>query len=149
MKIEDELKTNRFKNEQHKAILNIYFTSYWFKTLVTSALKPFGITPEQFNVMRILKGSEETPLCVKSIAERMIERNSNVSRIIDKLESKAYIKKSNSEKDRREVTISLSSSGNEVLQNINQIIDSLQENSIHLEEHEAKELNQLLDKMRD
>jgi DNA-binding MarR family transcriptional regulator len=131
VKIEDELQTNKFRSEQHKAALNVLFTAYKLHTVVVQVLKPFGLTAEQYNVMRILKGSAPKPLCVKEIAERLIERSSNVPRILDRLQAKEYITRTRSENDGRETLIELTQA------------------AVKLTEIEARLLNDLLDKSRE
>ena len=68
MKLQDAIKTEKFKNERHKATLNLLYTAYWYKTHVSTTLKLSGLNTEQFNVLRILKGKNPEPMCVKDIA---------------------------------------------------------------------------------
>ena len=83
-----------------KAGLNILYTAWWLKTVTSKELKEFGLTHEQYNVLRILKGRHPEQLCVKNIACRMIEKNSNVPRIIDRLELKKLVKRATSAEDK-------------------------------------------------
>jgi DNA-binding MarR family transcriptional regulator len=85
VKLEQAIQSNKFKNEMHKASLNILYTAWWLKTQMSKVLKEFGLTHEQYNVLRILKGKYPEQLCVKDISCRMIEKSSNVPRIIDRL----------------------------------------------------------------
>ena len=101
MKLEMALKTNKFKNESHKAGLNILYTAWWLKTMSSAELKKFGLTHEQYNVLRILKGKHPEQMCVKDIACRVIEKNSNVPRIVDRLEIKKLVKRTQSTTDGR------------------------------------------------
>src|ERR1700679_1785464 len=105
MKIEEALQTSRFRDEQHKATLNLLYTVYWIRTNLSTAMKGNGLTLEQFNVMRILKGKHPEPLCVKDIAGRLIEKSSNVPRILDKLILKKLVKKGVSKADKRETLV--------------------------------------------
>lgn len=148
MKIEEELQTKKFQSEQHKAALNIMFSAYLIHSSVAAALKPFEITAEQFNVMRILKGSKAKPLCVREIAGRMIERSSNVPRIVDRLEAKGLAIRSRSASDGRETLIELTDSGLAKLEQINTEVGQLDSKAVNLTEAEARLLNELLDKSR-
>jgi hypothetical protein len=93
MKLEQAIQTSRFYSEKHKAVLNILYTAWLLKTTISQELKPFGISHEQYNVLRILKGSAPTAMRVKDIACRMIEKSSNIPRIIDKLEETKLVKR--------------------------------------------------------
>ena len=88
VKLEIAIQSTKFKNEVHKAGLNILYTAWWLKTITVKELKEFGLTHEQYNVLRILKGKYPDQMCVRDIASRMIEKSSNVPRIIDRLELK-------------------------------------------------------------
>ena len=149
MKIEDALKTKKFKSDQHKAMLNIMFTASWLRGKVVGKLKHYGISQEQYNVLRILRGSYPTPLCAKDITDRMIDKNSNTTRIIDKLITKGFINKWRNEVDRREVSISITEAGLEILKEIDkeEIIDT--PNYLNLSDAEAALLSALLDKLRE
>ena len=149
MKIEDELQTKNFRNEQHKAALNLMFTSYRLKSEVTKALKPFGLTSAQYNVMRILKGSSPQAMCVKQIGQRMIEPSSNVPRILDRLELKKYVTRMRSESDGRETLIELTPEGAELLKKVSETVTQMDGSHVNLTDSEARLLNDLLDKSRE
>ena len=82
MKLEEAIKSTKFKSEVHKAVLHILYTAWWLKSVGAKELKEFGLTHEQYNVLRILKGKHPEQMCVRDIASRMIEKSSNVPRII-------------------------------------------------------------------
>lgn len=149
MKIEDELQTKNFSSEQHKAALNLMFTAYKLHSDFARLLKPFGLTAEQYNVMRILKGSAPRPLCVKEIADRMIERSSNVPRILDRLQAKNYITRTRSENDGRETLIGLTEDGLAALQEAIRGMGDADSTAVKLTDSEARLLNELLDKSRE
>jgi DNA-binding MarR family transcriptional regulator len=149
MKIEEALKTNKFKSDQHRAMLNIMFTASWLRGKVVSKLKCYGISQEQYNVLRILRGSHPTPLCAKDITDRMIDKNSNTTRIMDKLITKEYINKLRGEIDRREVNISITESGLELLKEIDKVEAIDNPNYLNLSDAESGLLSALLDKMRE
>jgi len=148
MKLEDALKTTRFKDAKHKASLNILYTSYWLKNHFSLAIKGHGITMEQFNVMRILKGKYPEQMCIKDIGSRMIEKSSNVPRIIDKLVLKKLVKRAVSKEDKRETLVALTDKGIAQLNEANTLIDALSERIMGLDDNDALILNDVLDKMR-
>ena len=147
VKIEDEIKTRGFRNEYHKLHVNVIFSAWWLKTRLSASLKTFGLTPEQFNVLRIVRGQKEM-LCVKDITSRMLERNSNTTRIIDKLQAKGLVERHASSNDRREIRIHLTEKGSALLSEIDAHWDRQDPVSLPLSEPEAKTLNNLLDRMR-
>ena len=148
MRIEEALQTSKFIDGQHKATLNLLYTSYWLKTLFSNAMKEHAITMEQFNVMRILKGKHPEQMCVKDIAGRMIEKSSNVPRILDKLLLKKLVKRTTSKSDKRETLISLTDKGMKLLNEANASLAAVSEQFIGINESEAGQLNDLLEKMR-
>ena len=149
MKLEQAIQSTRFKNEVHKAGLNILYTAWWLKTVMSRELKEFGLTHEQYNVLRILKGKHPELICVKDIACRMIDKNSNVPRIIDRLEIKKLVKRATSEADKRETVISLTQSGIAVLEASTQRINAIFDEVMVINEAEAASINQLLERVRE
>ena len=136
---------SKFTNNRIKALLNILYTANWITSIQNDFFKSYGISPQQYNILRILKGANE-PLNVKVIKDRMIERSPNATRLMDKLCSKNYIKRLPSEQDRRVVKISITEKGNELLESIpNNFNKELLKN---LNEDDAEQLSHLLDKMR-
>lgn len=132
----------------HKAGLNILYTAWWLKTVISKELKEFGLTHEQYNVMRILKGKHPEQMCVKDIACRMIEKNSNVPRIIDRLELKKLVRRATSELDKRETVITLTQSGIAILQASTLVLTKVWDQHLTICDTDAAALNQLLEKVR-
>ena len=85
MKRDEELKQTTFKNEFHKSIINIVYTSGWLSTILTQRLKPYDISIQQFNILRILRGQHPKPATIQLIQERMLDKMSNASRLVEKL----------------------------------------------------------------
>lgn len=148
MKLEEALKTANFRNERHKVLLNIIYTAYWLKSTNSTLLKNIGLTVEQFNVMRILKGKHPQPVCIRDIASRMIEKNSNVPRIIDRLVTKGIVVRQTSETDKRETLVSLTEDGMRQLLEANKLTDPVSDSLIGITTEEAVLLNELLEKLR-
>lgn len=148
MKLEDVLKTSKFNDEVHKATLNILYTSYWMRDNMSAVMKDIGITSEQFNILRILKGKHPEAMCVKDIAGRMIEKSSNVPRILDRLVAKELVMRTTSKEDKRETIISLTETGMKTLQTANEALVEINRKTIGITNEEAAVLNQLLEKLR-
>ncbi len=148
MTLEQVLKSNKFRNEVHKAGLNILYTAWWLKTLMSKELKEYGLTHEQYNVLRILNGKYPEQICVGEIACRMIEKNSNVPRIIDRLEAKKMVKRLTSNADKRETVIVLTQAGINVLQHSTDRINDKMDESVSISEKKAALLNDVLEEIR-
>ncbi|RXK83584.1 MarR family winged helix-turn-helix transcriptional regulator [Filimonas effusa] len=149
MKLETAIQTRGFKNQKVKAVLNIMYTAYQVRCSVSDALKGYGLTPEQYNVLRILKGKHPEQMCVRDIAGRMLERSSNVPRIIDRLEVKKLVKRNTSAEDKRETKITLTLAGINMLDTVNEVMENVNESSCKLNDDELEQLNDLLDRFRD
>lgn len=140
----EEIKS-KFENNRVKALLNILFTASWINNHQNEFFKSFGISPQQYNILRILKGAN-TALNVQTIKDRMIERSPNTTRLMDKLCSKNLIERIPSQEDRRVVKIAITEEGVSLLEEIpNNFNKSLLKN---ISEDDAKQLSDLLDKMR-
>jgi len=149
VKLEEAIKSNKFKNEVHKAGLNILYTAWWLKTMISKELKEYGLTHEQYNVLRILKGRHPEQMCVKDIACRTIEKNSNVPRIIDRLELKKFVRRSASKNDKRETAIVLTAAGINILEIATAKVNKAFESVVVMDEPSANTLNKLLEKIRE
>lgn len=148
MKLQEAIKTEKFRNGRHMAMLNILYTAYWLKTHNNAALKNYDLTSEQYNVLRILKGKHPEPMCVKDIGSRMLEKSSNVPRIIDRLVAKNFVERSNSQEDKRETIITVTEVGLKILEQSTKALDKVAEKIIGLDDAEALELNEQLEKFR-
>jgi len=148
MKIEDEIKQKQFKSEGHKAIVNLIFTYNWLIKNQVEVLKPYGITLQQFNILRILRGQYPKPSTIKLMKERMLDRMSDCSRIVEKLRAKKLVERHLCEKDRRNVDVLITKKGLNLLKKLDKIFDKPDENLISLNDRELKTLNKLLDKSR-
>ena len=148
MKIEDEIKQSKFHSEYQKLAINILFTNQWLTTNTTKILKPFGISPQQYNVLRILKGQSPNAISVSNIMDRMIDKMSNTSRLVEKLRQKELIERVTCEKDRRQVDVKITKKGLELLEKVKTEMNAFKTISDNLSEKEANTINNLLDKMR-
>jgi DNA-binding MarR family transcriptional regulator len=148
MKIEDEIKQKQFKSEYQKAVINILFTSSWLNAANTKALRPYDITPQQFNILRILRGQFPNPATVSILQERMLDRMSNASRLVDKLKLKKLVERKECKKDRRQVDIVITEKGLTLLKDIDLSIKNFENILDEITPKEAEELNRILDKIR-
>jgi DNA-binding MarR family transcriptional regulator len=149
MRLEDEIKQVKpFRNERQRAMVNIMFTSGWVEDRLREFMKPFGLTQQQFNVLRILRGSEPDPLSTSCIRDRMIDRMSDASRIVDRLVKKGLVNRVQCPRDRRLVEVRISEQGLELLQRIDTQQEFMHSNIGNLSESEMQQLNSLLDKLR-
>ena len=136
---------SKFPNNRVKAMLNIVYTANWISSQQNQLFKPYDISPQQYNVLRILKGAKKA-LKVQTIKERMIERSPNATRLMDKLCAKELIEREHCPDDRRVVFISITKKGLDLVNDISKNIKSnLLEN---ISEDEARQLSDLLDKIR-
>lgn len=148
MRIEDEIKQGKFENEYHRVAINLLFTSSWLYNLNAGLLKPHGLTPEQYNVLRILRGSHPKKLMLGEITNRMIDRGSNATRLVEKLRLKGLLTRDIPEKNRRQVEISITAKGLALLKNIDSETEFWSDIFKNLSQTEARELSRLLDKFR-
>jgi len=149
MRLEDEIK-GRFRNEYHKGLINLNYTTRMLGYRFIQDLKKHDITEQQYNVLRILRGFRaEAPLSIGFIKERMLDRDSDVSRLVDRLYSRGLLLRYEDKADRRKKSVEISEKGLELLNNLLETelsVDSLLKN---LTESEVEQLNFLLDKIRD
>ena len=147
--LEEALKQPKFDNEILKANINVLFTANWLYNKLSAHLKPHNLTHEQFNVLRILKGSHPKSMCQKDILSRMIAPNSNVTLIVKKLVAKNLIAVLQSETDKREYQINITDQGLELLQTIDTEFKNNENMVSKLSASEAFHLNALLEKLRE
>ncbi|MDX5437099.1 MAG: MarR family transcriptional regulator [Pontibacter sp.] len=148
MKIEDEIKQSAFKNEYQKAYINIVYTSGYLEQAQSSLFKPFGITLPQYNILRILRGQHPKPATISLLIERMLDKTSNASRIVDKLEAKELVTRKQCPADRRTVDVLITAKGLELLKQMDGLEGGKGTGITNLTEEEAAQLNSLLDKIR-
>jgi len=148
MRIEEEInQTKPFPTPQTKAVVNLSFTASWLSGIQAEILKPYGISIQQYNILRILKGMHPKPATVKILIERMIDKNSNASRLVDKLLKKGLLERNTCPRDRRRVDVMVTEAG---LDMIYEVTKALKRNKMlmRLTNEEATLLSDLLDKMR-
>ncbi|MEX2511435.1 MAG: MarR family transcriptional regulator [Cyclobacteriaceae bacterium] len=148
MKIEDEIKQKPFKDNYTKAIVNLLYTHSYLVTAQSRIFKPYDLSPEQYNVLRILRGQHPDPTTVSSIQERMLNKMSNASRLVEKLKQKGMVGRKECIHDRRQVDITITQVGLEILEQLDDEIQTFNKSILNLDENEVSQLNDLLDKLR-
>lgn len=149
MKIEEEIHQKQFRNEHQKAAVNLIYTHSWLTTRIKQFLSRHGITMQQFNVLRILRGQHPGSISTSVIRDRMLDHNSDASRIVDRLHRQELVEKEPCPSDRRLVDVRISDKGLKLLNTIDQQQEQIDNFLGMLSEQEARTLNQLLDKARD
>jgi DNA-binding MarR family transcriptional regulator len=147
-RLEDEIQQKQFQSEQEKVLVNIIFTYNYFQQKFDELLKPFGITPQQYNILRILKGQYPNSITLNNIKSRMLDKNSDVSRIVERMRKKNLLTRKINPSNRREVSISITSQGIELLKKINPFLKKYHNSIAHMPDDELIALNNLLDKLR-
>lgn len=149
MKLEDAIKQKTpFKSVRQKLAVNIIYTHNWLTDLHKDVFKPYGITPQQYNVLRILRGQHPNPVSTCVIRERMLDRMSDVSRIVDRLVKKDLVIRRTCMEDKRLVDVFISESGMHLLSAVDDLNYQMDQVFSSLTNEEAEQLNDLLDKLR-
>jgi DNA-binding MarR family transcriptional regulator len=149
LRLEEEIQQKKFKSIQQKVMLNLIYTTNWLTAKQDSLFKDSDITVQQYNVLRILRGQYPNPCSIKLIKERMLDRMSDTSRIVDKLFIKQLLHRNECPNDRRSVNVIISDKGLELLKSLDYIDDLSQQMLTALTTEEINTLNALLDKLRD
>jgi DNA-binding MarR family transcriptional regulator len=147
--IEKDIQQNNFTSVQHKALVNLLYTYGWVIEKIKGFLAKEDITHQQFNILRILRGSHPQPLSTLQIRERMLDKMSDTSRIVDRLVAKSLVKKTICPADKRLVDVVITEKGQKLLKKVDAEADYISEIMGNLSEKEAEMLNDLLDKMRE
>ncbi|WP_375446777.1 MarR family winged helix-turn-helix transcriptional regulator [uncultured Fibrella sp.] len=148
MNIEEEIKQAQFKSPLHRLIVNLMYTNNWLCDSQMRLLKPFGLTVPQYNVLRILRGQHPQPVKINDITERMMDKMSNASRLVDKLVSKKLVLRTECPSDRRAVDVLIDEKGLALLKKIDEAQDHWEVQFKAYEGQKADELNDLLNEFR-
>jgi DNA-binding MarR family transcriptional regulator len=150
VRLEDEIKQPTFQSEAQKAFLNVLYTSGWLEQRQQSAFKPYGLTAPQYNILRILRGQHPLPATVAMLIERMLDKTSNASRIVDKLEEKKLVTRTVCPANRRAVDIRITETGLRLLRQVDDdgVMNPSGIGFDNLTLSEQRQLNTLLDKLR-
>ena len=148
MGLEKEINQKKFRNDSHKLGINIIYTFNWLNSYNVTLLKPFKITTQQFNVLRILRGQHPGTASIKLVRERMLDKMSDASRIVEKLRVKGYLERNICINDRRSCEVLITVKGLKLLDSIDKSNHLFDEIFLTLNKSEIRQLNILLDKLR-
>jgi DNA-binding MarR family transcriptional regulator len=147
MTLEKDINQRRFRNEHQKSVINLIYTYNWMNEQIKKIFDQYDITPQQFNILRILRGAGE-PLSTLQIRQRMLDRMSDTSRIVDRLIKKSLVKKNTCKTDRRLVDVIITEKGKKLLEKLDANDEEMDAVFKNLTIADAKTLNLLLDKIR-
>ncbi len=148
MRLEEEIKQKKFKSEHHKLMVNLIYTTNWLMSIHGPLMKQYGLTVQQYNILRILRGQYPNPCTVNLLKERMLDKMSDASRLVDRLLEKSLLERRTCENDRRRVDISITAAGLDLLKKVDEDETKLYARMNMLSEEEASLVNDLLDKLR-
>lgn len=148
LKLEEEIHQKSFKSPQQKLAVNLFYTANWLNGHYSGFFKGTDLTTQQFNVLRILRGHHPEPCALKVVKERMLDRMSDASRIVDKLVAKKYVERKECPSDRRSLHLHITEKGLKLLEKLDYIDDSTREIFKKLTVKEVQQLNDLMDKLR-
>lgn len=148
MGLEKDIKQQHFSGEDQKALINLIYTYHWVTERLKSILNQDEITLQQYNILRILRGSDPKPLSTLAIRERMLDKMSDTSRIVDRLVLKGLADKKISAADKRLVDVNITREGKKLLERIDKKNEAMTSIIANLNEADMKHLNAILDKLR-
>ena len=149
MSIEEIVHYQEFSDVYQKILVNVYYTSSWISQRDADFLRQFDLTSQQYNILRILKAEHPNRISIKAIKHRMLDKMSDVSRLIERMRKKGLVERIQSDTDRRAVEIAIAGKGLGILYEISQVIDTHRNLGLqNLSQEEAEVLNKLLDKIR-
>ena len=150
MNLEQSISQSKFDSEQEKLMINVMYSANLLNLITSRLFKPYDISPQQYNVLRILRGQKGKSIALMDIEHRMLDQSSNVSRLVDKLISKDLVNRSVSSKDRRRIEIVITSRGLSVLKEIDVIFaDMTSKIKAIISDDNAKQTNRILDQLRE
>ena len=150
MSLEQSISQSKFDSEQEKLMINVIYSANLLNLITSRLFKPYELSPQQYNVLRILSGEEGESIALMDIEHRMLDKSSNVSRLVDKLISKDLVNRSVSSKDRRRIEIVITSRGLSVLKEIDVILaDMTSKIKAIISDDNAKQTNRILDQLRE
>jgi DNA-binding MarR family transcriptional regulator len=148
MKLEEEIKQSKFRSEFHKLAVNVIYTYGWLSKLQSQMFIDYHITSNQYNILRILRGQYPNPATVNLLKERMLDKMSDASRLVERLRVKGLVKRDLSSDDRRRVDVMITEKGLKLLSAIDKLNEKSDTIFKNLSSGEAKKINDLLDKLR-
>ena len=149
MGIEKDVSITKFENERNKVLVNILYTASWIRGGFNKILKPYKLSEQQFNVLRILRGQYPTPAMLSLIQSRMLDKMSNATRLVDKLERKGLVSRTRNEYNRRQVNILITERGLDLLKELDVVMKDYLEGFADYSIEDTRLLSDLLDRLRE
>ena len=150
MNLEQSISQAKFDSEQEKLMINVIYSANLLNLITTRLFKPFDLSPQQYNVLRILRGQKGSSIALMEIENRMLDKSSNVSRLVDKLISKDLVNRSVCSEDRRRIEILITSNGMSILKEIDAILSEINSKLKELiSDDDANQTNRILDHLRE
>lgn len=149
MKLQDLIRQDHFDSAGHEAILNVIVTGSWVAAEMSATMAPFGVTPAQYNVLRILAGAHPNRVTCSEIGSRLLDRTPDVTRLLNRLDKASLISRSRSRTDRRVVRVGINEAGLDLLKRMSPVVTDLQVRiTRHVPEEDLRRLSELLEKLR-
>ena len=148
MSLKNDIHTKQFKSEQEKTFVNLIHTAAYFESKFNQFIKEFGLSPQQYNVLRILRGQSPNAILCGELQKRMLHKMSNATRLVDKLEEKGFVDRIKNENDQRQMLVSITKLGRDLLSDLDEGVVSFDDKIIKLPKAKLIELNLLLDEIR-
>lgn len=148
MRLEEEIKQKNFKDEYHKLFINLIYTGNWVRNLDSDLFKSYNITSQQYNVLRILRGQHPKPISVNLITDRMLDKMSNASRLVEKLRQKNHVDRRECPSDRRQAEVLITEKGLDLLVRLDKELELRMGRFSNITPEESKIVNDILDKLR-
>jgi DNA-binding MarR family transcriptional regulator len=149
MRLENEIQQRKFSSEMHKLAVNILYTHGWLVSLLSEALKPHDITLAQFNILRILRGQYPNPATISLLKERMLDKMSDASRLVERLRVKGLVERAVSDHDRRKANVRITPQGLRVLEEIGDFDEIIAAMEHRVSKQDSEQVNIILDSLRD
>lgn len=146
--LEKETGFSKFTSDRQKVLVNIYYTNNWLFNQYQVILKKYNLTAQQFNILKVLNDVYPKSLMISDVKERMFDKSSDVSRLIERLMDKNFVVRRKDAKNRRKINIKLNIIGHELISRMDKDIRYFERFVEHLSDKEIKQLNDLLDKLR-
>lgn len=148
MRLEEEIKQKKFRNENQKLAVNLIYTHGWLSNHQNELFSGFDLTGTQYNILRILRGQHPSPVSINLLKERMLDKMCDASRLVERLRKKEWVEREICEEDRRRANVRITNTGLELLDKLDEYNESFDNLFTNLSDTELKQLNDLMDKLR-
>ena len=149
MSLEEDIKVTKFRNPRHRLAVNLLFTNNWMNARMQPVFRAHGITNQQYNILRILRGASPGPCNIQELKARMLDKQPDASRLVDRLYNKGLVSRKVNDVDRRKMDICITEKGLDLVGSMDDDVNALERMFEGLNDKEIGLVNKLLDKMRD